>query len=95
MLNNPSVHQRGQKIGTCSFCFGPELFGELYLFHFFSFDFLFCPFSLLFAEFGAGNGHFNSIQNILEFESIIFHGVCNMLVLELLMPHGLLQLGFV
>jgi hypothetical protein len=50
---------------------------------FFGRDLLFCPFSLQFAEFGAGSCDFNGIGNILEFEPLSFHDICNILVLKL------------
>ena len=57
--------------------------------------FLFCPFSLLFAAFWSGRCHFNSICSIFEFEPLIFHGICTILVLELFIGFLLaLVLGF-
>ena len=74
---------------------GPELFGD-YVFFFgvaLFFDFLLCPVSLLFAASWSWKLPFTSIGNILEFEPPIFHGfhgICNMLMLELFMLHGIL-----
>jgi hypothetical protein len=32
---------------------------------------------------------------ILECEPLVFRGICNILVLDLFMSHGILQLGFI
>lgn len=53
-------------------------------------DLLFCPFSLLSPGLWSW-----SIYNILDFEPLIFYAICNTLVLQLFMLHGILQLGFV
>ena len=47
-------------------------------------DLLFCPFSLQFAAFWRWKLPFQLYCNILEFEPLIFHGICNILVLVLL-----------
>ena len=61
----------------------------------FLFRFLFCPFPLFaFWNFG-GSHHVNSICSIFEFEPLIFHRICIILVLELFMEHGNLQLVFI
>ena len=39
-------------------------------------------------HFGAGRFHFKGICSIFEFEPLIFHGICKILVLELFMEHG-------
>jgi hypothetical protein len=36
-----------------------------------------------------------AVCNILEFEPLIFRGICNILVLELFMSHVILQPGFI
>ena len=52
---------------------GPELFWELCFFRFgFSWDLLFCPFSLQFAAFWIWKLPFQRYCNILEFEPLIF-----------------------
>jgi hypothetical protein len=35
------------------------------------------------------------VATFLEFEPLIFHGICNILVFELFMSHGILHLGFI
>ena len=46
-------------------------------------------------HFEAGNSHFNGICNILEFEQLIFHDICNILVLQVFMLLVFLQLEFI
>ena len=56
-------------------------------------DLLFCPFSLQFAAFWSYKLPFQRYCNILEFEPLIFHDICNILVLKLFMLDGILRLG--
>ena len=70
---------------------GPELsffflFWELFL------ELLFCPFYLQFAAFWSWKLPFKRYRNILEFEPLIFHGICNILVLKRFMLDGILRL---
>jgi hypothetical protein len=75
---------------------GPELFWELCFFRFgFSWDLLFCPFSLQFAAFWSWKLPFQRYCNILEFEPLIFHDICNILVLKLFILDGILRPGFI
>ena len=55
------------------------------MFFCFFLDMLFRPFSLKLQHVGAGSCHFN----ILAFEPLIFHGICNILVLKLFMLDGI------
>ena len=61
---------------------GPELFGEPF---FLPFCFFWISSSVHFPcylrHFGAGSCHFNGICKYLEFEPLIFHGICNISVL--------------
>jgi len=73
----------------------------LVFFPFFRKYFLFCPFSFLFAVWSWKLPFQGCLQH-LEIEPIIFHGIalifhgiCNILVLELLMLHGILQREYI
>ena len=59
----------------------------------FCFDLLFCPFSVQFAAFWSWKLPFQRYCNILEFEPLICHGICSILVLKLFMLDGILRLG--
>jgi hypothetical protein len=61
----------------------------------FSFSMEFATFWCYLQHFGAGSCHVNNICRFLE--PIIFHGhgICNILVLELFIEHGSLQLRFI
>ena len=66
------------------------------IFCFFRFVFvhlLFCQFSLQFAAFWSWKLPFQRYCNILEFEPLIFHDICNILVLKLFMLDGILGIG--
>ena len=54
-------------------------------------DLLFCPFSLHFAAFWSWKLPFQRYCNILEFEPLIFHDICNILVLKLFILDGILR----
>ena len=62
---------------------------------FFPFGFcLDCPFPLLFAA-ELETAISRAFCNLLEFEPLIFRGMCNIVVRELFMSHCILHLGFI
>jgi len=81
--NNPN------SLPCLSFTMGPESLWESYVSRFFLLSLLFEAWN------GAGSCRFNGNCNSLEFEPLTFHGICNMLALELFMLDGILQLGFI